>query len=353
MSLSQTSYPFALAALLPALCIVLASVFGGPLIWLALASMTVIVAGMDRLAHGPEPQKKDARWLPFSVGFAHFAALGATLWAVGTTGLHSSPEKVLLVITMGLYAGQVSNACAHELIHRSTRNARRLGTAMYCSILNGQHVSAHLLVHHIHAGTPQDPTSAPLGRGFYRFALTAGVAEFRAGWRAETRRRITNPSGLHPYCIYIAGAAIALLSAALMGGSWAVLALMALSLHAQMQLLLSDYVQHYGLTRAKKPDGSASPMGPEHSWNAPHPYSAALLMNAPHHSDHHMHPKRAFPDLELRAETMPVLPHSLPVMGTIALLPPLWRAIMDKRVQQWTPPQNFDQTPSLPPSQSR
>lgn len=32
---------------------------------------------------------------------------------------------------------------------------------------------------------------------------------------------------------------------------------------------------------------------------------------------------------------MPMLPYPLPMMAIIALMPPLWRRIMDPRVAQW------------------
>jgi alkane 1-monooxygenase len=60
------------------------------------------------------------------------------------------------------------------------------------------------------------------------------------------------------------------------------------------------------------------------------------MLNAPRHSDHHMHPARSFPALELSAENMPILPHSLPVMACLALVPGLWRKVMDRRVAKWT-----------------
>jgi alkane 1-monooxygenase len=56
-----------------------------------------------------------------------------------------------------------------------------------------------------------------------------------------------------------------------------------------------------------------------------------MMLNAPRHSDHHAHPGRPWPELALDAG-MPVLPQSLPVMATIALWPPAWRALMDRRV---------------------
>ena len=94
-------------------------------------------------------------------------------------------------------------------------------------------------------------------------------------------------------------------------------------------------MQHYGLRRADLPGGKSAPIGPEHSWNAPHGFSSGLMLNAPRHSDHHAHPGRAYPGLRLDRAAMPILPHSLPVMAVIALWPPLWRRVMDPRARAW------------------
>ena len=337
---------FAAACLLPAALILIAAAIGGVWLWLALGSLTFLVVGMDRFGGQAEA---DAPWihaLPVTVGFVHFAVLAATMIAVGANGPLDSGQKVLLVVAVGLYAGQVSNACAHELIHRRDAFSRRLGTAIYCSILNGHHVSAHLLVHHVHAGTPQDPNSAPLGQGFYRYLATASIAEYRAGLAAETKRSTDRGVVRHPYALYTAGAALSLVVSWVVGGVWGMFALLAISLHAQAQLLLSDYVQHYGLRRRIDPTGKPEPMGPQHSWNAPHRYSAALMMNAPRHSDHHMNPSRDFSQLRLD-EQMPTLPRSVPVMGAVALCPPLWRHMMDRRAQKWSDARSMPaETPS-------
>ncbi|MDO5644030.1 MAG: fatty acid desaturase, partial [Paracoccus sp. (in: a-proteobacteria)] len=95
----------------------------------------------------------------------------------------------------------------------------------------------------------------------------------------------------------------------------------------------SDYVQHYGLGRRVR-DGRVEPVGPRHSWDAPHPFSSLAMVNAPRHSDHHAHPARPYPALRLDAGTRPMLPFSLPVMGAMALLPPVWRRVMDRRVMR-------------------
>src|SRR5690606_28004254 len=103
----------------------------------------------------------------------------------------------------------------------------------------------------------------------------------------------------HPYITYFGGAALLLGFSTLLAGPWGLLAHLGLAIFAQSQLLLSDYVQHYGLTRATGPDGRPEPVGARHSWNSPHPASSALMLNAPRHSDHHARPARQFPALTL------------------------------------------------------
>lgn len=39
--------------------------------------------------------------------------------------------------------------------------------------------------------------------------------------------------------------------------------------------------------------------------------------------------------MELNTDTMPMLPHSLPVMAVITPIAPLWRRVMDPRVAHW------------------
>ena len=105
---------------------------------------------------------------------------------------------------------------------------------------------------------------------------------------------------------------------------------------AQLQILVSDYVQHYGLRRAPLPDGRMEPVGPTHSWNSGPWFSSALMLNAPRHSDHHSHPSRPYPALRLGAEDeAPRLPWPLPLACTIALIPPLWKRAIRPALRRW------------------
>lgn len=328
---------YAIASLTPAAIIVMACLWGGLWSLIALLSVSALVFGMDRISHHIAPQEKTGQDLTIPLGAAHFIVLVAVIVALCHHGGLTLLDKALIFVAAGRYVGQVSNSVAHELIHTGQRRLRGLGAAMYVSVLHGHHVSAHLLVHHVHVATDNDPNSARYGESFWRFLRRAALAEFVAGLGAENARRARagKRAGLHPYVIYVAGAGVAMAFSLLIGG-WAGLALyVALALYAQFQLLLSDYVQHYGLRRAQRPDGRPEPTGPQHSWNSPKWFSGAMTLNAPLHSDHHLRPTSAFPKLRYDPQIMPTLPHALPVMAVIALFPPTWRRMMDPRVARW------------------
>ncbi|GGL78631.1 alkane 1-monooxygenase [Wenxinia marina] len=328
---------FALATLLPVPLIAAGALWGGLWAVAALASMTLLIAGVDLLAARAAPHQPDDDGFPagtalaVTLGIAHFALLGLLVARLGDAGAASA---LATYVAAGLYFGQVSNSNAHELIHRTTRALRRLGVAIYVSLLFGHHASAHPLVHHRFVATARDPNSARLGEGFWRYAHRAWTGSFRAGLAAERERlaRAGRPRRENPYLVYLGGAAATLVAAALLGGPRGALVLLSLAAFAQLQLLLSDYVQHYGLRRPLRPDGRPEPVAPGHSWNSPHPASSALMLNAPRHSDHHAAPSRAYPGLRL-PPSAPMLPRSLPVMACLALWPRAWRRVMDPRVR--------------------
>lgn len=329
---------FALISAVPVGLIGAGLVWGGLWLWAGFLYMAVLALVLDRLVPlvaGNRPEGAEfpaADLLLVTLGVAHLGLLPLATWAVaGGSGLYAG-QRVLAFLAAGLWFGQVAHPVAHELIHRSGRGLFRLGAAIYVSLLFGQHVSAHRLVHHRHVGSAADPNSARAGEGFYRFALRAWAGSFAEGWRAETRLR----SGVwrHPYGIFLGGGMLALMLGWGIAGWAGVLAWLGLALHAQAQLLLSDYVQHYGLSRAFLADGRLEPVGPQHSWNGGQWFSSALMLNAPRHSDHHVHPARPFPALQLAADA-PHLPWPLPLACAVALVPPVWRRAMRGPVAQW------------------
>lgn len=334
---------FAIATLAPVALITLAALYGGPWGWAALGHITVLVFVMDRLAAreaenaDPEAEFPAADQLLVVLGGAHFTLLALSLWAVaGPSGL-ATLDRCLVATAAALVFGQISHPVAHELIHRPPRALRLMGRLIYTSILMGHHASAHMLIHHVHVGSDKDPNSPRKGMGFWRYAPRAWVQSFRRAFIAETRLRRGKITLSHPFTLYIFGAAGMLAGTGLALGWAGIGALCFMAIHTQIQILMADYVQHYGLRRATLPDGRLEPVGPQHSWNAPEWFSSAMMVNAPRHSDHHLSPNRPYPVLQLDVSRMPTLPYSLPVMACIATVPPLWRRVMDPLCDNWRP----------------
>lgn len=276
-----------------------------------------------------------ARAAPVLAALLHLALLALSVAGMaGLTGL-AAGERAALLVAAALFAGQIGVAAGHELIHRPGRAERGLGMVVFASILFGHHATAHGAVHHVHVATSRDPNTARRGESLWAFLPRAWAGSWRAGF-AVARSRLAaagQPPWRHPY---LAQGAVSLgwLCAAWAGAGWPGLAaLLAVGLAAQAQLLITDYVQHYGLCRARLPDGRPEPVGPAHSWNARARMSGAVLLAGPFHSAHHTDPGRGWEALDVPART-PLLPASLPVMAAAALFPPLWRAIMHPRLDR-------------------
>ena len=331
---------FAVASLLPLPLIACGATWGGAWLWAAFLYMGCLTILLDQLlpltagqTDGDEFPAADA--LLVAAGLGALTLLPLATWAIAGPGPLDTGERILIFFATGFWLGQVAHPAAHELIHRPRREHFRLGAAVYTALLFGQHASAHRLVHHRHVASRNDPNTAREGESFYRFAPRAWMGSFRDGLAAETAlRRRTGHFGLNPYVAYLAGGLAALTLATLIAGLPGLLIWTGLALHAQSQILLSDYVQHYGLTRARRPDGKLEPVGPAHSWNTAHWFSSAMMLNAPRHSDHHVHPTRAFPALRLEGDA-PRLPWPLPVACALALAPRLWRRSIGPHLARW------------------
>ncbi len=340
---------FWLATLTPIPILLTAGFVGGVWSLLALFYMTIFTYFFDSIIKGAavrcgsDGEFPSGHALSITLGLLHFALLAVAVFAISGGSRLAVFDRFVCFLAFGQFFGQVSNANAHELIHRSGRWPRRLGAMVYISLLFGHHVSAHRLVHHVWVATPQDPNSPKPGESFFRFWPRAWIGSFQEGLKAETalRRRATStqPIWSHPYVSYVLGALAILAFTAVIFGGVGVAALIAICGYAQMQLLLSDYVQHYGLRRTLDANGKPEPVSNAHSWNSPQPFSSALMLNAPRHSDHHLNPTRSYPSLRLNA-SMPTLPRSLPAMATLALWPRMWRRVMDPRVKEITASQD-------------
>ena len=330
---------YAAVTLPPLLMLYLAGPVWGGFAWLALAWLTLIAAVGDQILTPPalpDPDDPSARWsdtLSITLALGHILLLISTCTALAYASLTFGQGIALLFATASFF-GQVSHPNAHELIHRTSPRLKALGAAVYTSIGFGHHVSAHRLVHHRHVGTEQDPNTPLPGESFWAYLPRAWLGSIEAGLTAEIDRlERKDRAAIHlsnPYWLWGGGALLTAIAITTIAGLGGLLILIALAALTATQILMSDYIQHYGLQRLILPNGRLEPVAAHHSWNAPKGFSSYLMMNAPAHSEHHLHPDRPYDTLNPTGDG-PTLPYSMPIMAMIATIPPAWHRMMDKR----------------------
>ena len=94
---------------------------------------------------------------------------------------------------------------------------------------------------------------------------------------------------------------------------------------------LTNYVEHYGLERRRLPSGRYEPVRPRHSWSTPVRFSNALFFNVQRHAHHHARPGVTYERLRHITDS-PTLPTGYPAMMLLAMVPPLWRRVVDPRL---------------------
>lgn len=340
--------PFWLSLGLPPLALV-GMVHGGWSIALLPLCTWGLFTVLDALAghntDNPDPQTPDAAlvayrrvtlvWPPIQ-----FALLALLLWYVPSAPQLGAGEKLALFFGMGVLSGTIGINYSHELMHQKSRLERWLADLLLASVLYSHFRSEHLRVHHIHVGTPRDPVTARYNEGFHRFFPRVLRQCPPSAWKAEVamlaRKRLSAWHRSNPFWRYAALQA-AFIAVALALGGWQGLGLFLVqAITAIWQLELVNYIEHYGLTRRHLGDGKYEHVLPRHSWNADLRASNWLLINLQRHSDHHYKPDRRFPVLQTYApDEAPLLPFGYPLMSMAAMVPPLWRRIMNRRVKEW------------------
>jgi alkane 1-monooxygenase len=344
----QNALPFWMSVLLVPLA-VFGAWAGGltllllPLYAIGLTTLLDAISGLNQENPDPETPEDGLFWYRL-VTLIWFPVQIVTVLSLIWYATHSSHlatwEKLLLFYGVGVMSGGIGIVYAHELMHQKNNLERWLGDLLMASVLYSHFRSEHLLVHHIHVGTPRDPVTARYNEGFHRFFWRVLRDCPRSAFRAEKamlarKGRPWHDSG-NPFWRYWAlqGAMIAIV---LLIGGWAGLGLFLFQAFIAVTLLeLTNYIEHYGLTRKHLGGGKYEHVQPRHSWNASHRVSNWLLINLQRHSDHHYKPSRRFPLLQTYSEAdAPQLPLGYPAMTAIALFPPLWRKHMNPRVRRW------------------
>ncbi len=268
------------------------------------------------------------------------AQLGLLAWTLVHAGDAGVParERALAAAGMGLVAGAGGITIAHELMHRPARLHRALGELLMTLVAYPHFCVEHVLGHHRRVATRADPATARLGEPLPGFLVRTLWGSLASAWRLEGQRaaRVGLRRGSlrdrrvrMPLALGLVAGAIAWTT-----GAPGLVAFLGQALVAVLLLEVINYVEHYGLERARRPDGRPEVVSARHSWNSSRRASGALLFELTRHADHHAAASRPYWALR-HLDDGPELPAGYPVMILVALVPPLWRRVMDPRVARW------------------
>lgn len=263
-----------------------------------------------------------------------FALLAYVLTEVAQN-THSASELTGYVLSMGIVLGANAINVAHELGHRDAFKERVLAKILLIPTFYGHFYVEHNHGHHLDVGTPNDPSSARYNQSLFFFWPQAVFGTYAKAWKLQTKLNQINQrtfwsfkndmllfTGLHIsylLIVFFTLGKIALLTALLSG------------IVGILLLETINYIEHYGLRRKRLASGRFERVSEIHSWNSNHILGRIVLYELTRHSDHHYKSNKKYQLLNCH-QTSPQLPFGYPTSMVLAFLPPLWFAVMNKRV---------------------
>ncbi|HEY0917488.1 MAG TPA: alkane 1-monooxygenase [Solimonas sp.] len=239
-----------------------------------------------------------------------------------------------LAVSVGLVSGAGINT-AHELGHKRENLERWLARITLAPAMYGHFYVEHNRGHHVRVATPEDPASSRLGESFYAFWPRSVWGSLTSAWHLEKVRLERQGKSVWNWRndnLQSWAMTLVLFGALALWLGPIVLPFLIFQGFIGFSLLeVVNYLEHYGLVRQKEASGRYERCKPEHSWNSNHTVTNLMLYHLQRHSDHHANPMRRYQALR-HFEQAPQLPSGYAGMIVVAMIPPLWRSLMDKRV---------------------
>ncbi|MEH6536860.1 MAG: alkane 1-monooxygenase [Psychroserpens sp.] len=244
-------------------------------------------------------------------------------------------ELVGMIISVGITLGVNGINVAHELGHRQATNERFIGKALLLPSQYMHFYIEHNFGHHLHAATPEDPATARYNQSVYSFWFTSIFGQYVKAWKIQKTLLKNNNQSFFSinndmlwYVIFQIGYLVAVY---LFFGNIGVLFAFASAVIGILLLESVNYIEHYGLMRLKTKSGRYERVKEMHSWNSNHVIGRIVLYELTRHSDHHFKSSKKYQVLNCHEES-PQMPFGYPTSMVLAMVPPLWFSIMNKRV---------------------
>ena len=299
--------------------------------WLALA--LAMDALTPRVTASPGPGSGAALLLCLLAIILQAAMLAAALWLAAAVAL--DPGRLAAIAAMlGLSAGTIGISAAHELVHRRSPALRGVAQAFMLLVCYPHFPIVHLRVHHPHVGTALDPGTSRLNESLGRFLGRAYPLSWRSAWRVEAARLAVKKRPWRHWRNRLIRVVVlqAIVIAAVLSafGPRGLALFVAQSAVAMLLTFTIDYTQHYGVVRREAAPGRLERLRPWHGWTADRASNRSIF-NLGLHAAHHLTPALGHEGLD-NPEGSLQAPCGYPGLVLLALVPPLWRRVMNPRL---------------------
>ncbi|MDX1904443.1 MAG: alkane 1-monooxygenase [Thermonemataceae bacterium] len=265
-------------------------------------------------------------------------------WVVAISNWQFADFLGFLLSTMTVMGG-IGITVAHELGHKNNYWEQFLAKILLDTVFYRHFFIEHNRGHHVNVATPKDPATSKANQNVYAFWWQSVWGGIKSAWHLEKRRLERKGKSIwskeNDIWACIAEPLVLILFITLLISWWENEFLWEIPAFFLLQSLLSfsllevvNYIEHYGINRKILANGKYERVEHLHSWNASHLLSNFFLFQLQRHSDHHAYANRRYQVLR-HFEDSPQLPAGYPTMILIALVPPLWFSIMNKRLNSW------------------
>ncbi len=253
----------------------------------------------------------------------------------------STFELIAMTLNTGLIVGTVGINVAHELGHRATWYEQLMSKILLMTALYMHFNIEHNRGHHKNVATDEDPSSARKGENLYVFWFRSVIQSYIHAWKLEAsrlRKLGKNAMSIHNEMLrfQLVQAAYLFIVGWLFGWKMIGFAIV-VAVVGFLLLETVNYIEHYGLRRKKLASGRYEKVMPHHSWNSNFELGRIFLYELTRHSDHHYKASRKYQVLR-HFDKSPQLPFGYPAAMLIALIPPLWFHIIDKKIETYFQP---------------
>jgi alkane 1-monooxygenase len=285
-----------------------------------------------------EIAKKDRLYdyMLYLIVAAQFAALAFFLFSMKQDGL-TAFDITGRIFSMGLLCGTFGINVGHELGHRVNKFEQVLAKALLLTSLYMHFFIEHNKGHHKNVATPEDPSSARYNEPVYTFYFRTILFSYLSAWKIaneEMRKKGIPQISFSNEMLQVHLVQLALLGVIYFAfGGLVLLYFIAAAFIGITLLETVNYIEHYGLQRRQTSPGKYERALPQHSWNSNHIMGRLMLFELSRHSDHHYLASRKYQILQHHDEA-PQLPTGYPGSMLLALLPPAWFRVMNKKIKK-------------------